>query len=229
MLIRTALVSAVIERELRRIGRYRHTVVRVSAVLSRILHHIACAALEDLTSAVVIEHDVHIVPCSVNCLDVDIIIACTALCKVAGAVLIVMSDASAVRHINAACLIGRIRQRIGNYLGFVQRSAQCRQTVIEDDLFVVFAVALRYAELVDSVCSTILGKLEVTVRSNLQRIVITCIQIICIGVMIGIGMIICIACCILCSDRRNARPYGVAGSQAVVLAQVAAAVEVSIK
>ena len=120
MIIKTALVSAVVDRELSRIGRDSHTIIGVAILCTGVFHHIALAALEYLSTIAVVEYNVHIVPGTVSSSDVDVIIACTTLCIVGGTLLIVVNSIGTVRFVDTSDLVGGVFLIVRNYSRFVK-------------------------------------------------------------------------------------------------------------
>lgn len=76
---------------------------------------------------------------------IDVVIACTALCVGVGRLAVVMLGRAAILLVKITCLVGDNACLVS--------AALTAQTVIEDDLAVIGAVALRDTELVDSLCT----------------------------------------------------------------------------
>ena len=199
-LCRIVTAHAVIDRELDRLGGNRNLEV-VFAILAGIVHDIALAALKNLPAVSVIEGDMQVVP-SRRILHIDILGRNIGACadRLGG---IGFGRAVLIVHGGVAVLVIKVSGLIVNDTCLVTVALN-GQTVIENNLAVVGAVALRDTELIDGFgtrtrtdCIGCFGA-ERICRRRCSTVVLA--SLCRIGIGVGVNRTI------LCTCRRHTRP-----------------------
>ena len=107
-------------------------------------------------------------------------------------------------------------------------TALTAQTVIEYYFTVILSVTLRDTEFIDSCSDSAFGVEGRIFGSTARCISSVSVQITCVRIIVGIGVMFSTAFLVLCRNRCNTWPYRISSSLPVILAEIAAAIEVCV-